>query len=263
MLKRFLLALSVSCVASAAAAAPVQPRCSTTITGSFADSCRDFAAHSSREISYVDLHYADGRVIRHRYIRSRHFTIDGGPGDELDLAKVKSGTTLQEFHCEAANAAPTARLEIETPPVDQVPGHCYDSSDGLICEQSVPRTAWTGPEQIPIFNGQRGFFEWGCGAFSDPSQCSYTFRFRGTSSSDPDADIASWTLDFGDGTSMSGAWSAPPTEVVHAYPLGRENCQGVANGVQQVCVITLTVTDSLGQSDSDTMLMIFLEQSPD
>jgi hypothetical protein len=62
---------------------------------------------------------------------------------------------------------------------------------------------------------------------------------------------------------MSGTWSAPPAEVAHAYPLGPGNCASVVYGVANVCVITLTVTDTAGQGDSDTMLMIFLDQSPD
>jgi hypothetical protein len=255
--------------AAPALAVPGNGKCSATITGSFADSCRDFAAHSSKDISYVTLHYVDGRVVKHERINRHHYAIDGAPGDEIDFARVKSGTTIEEFACEPANTAPTARLEIETPPVDQVLGHCYDYYDGLICEQSIPRTAWTGVAQIPDIGagqpgaGQPGFFQWGCGGFSDPSLCSFTVRFRGTGSSDPDADIASWSLAFGDGTSITGTWSAPPAEVAHAYPLGREGCAGGANSVSNVCVITLTVTDTAGQSDSDTMLMIFLDQSPD
>jgi hypothetical protein len=255
--------------AASAPAVAGNRKCSATITGSFADSCRDFAAHSSKDISYVKLHYADGRVVKHEHINSHHYAIDGGPGDELDFARVKSGTTIEEFACEASNTAPTALLEIQTPPVDQVIGHCYDYYDGLICEQSIPRPVWTGVAQIPDIGagqpgaGQPGFFQWGCGAFSDSSLCSPTVRFRGTGSSDPDADIASWSLTFGDGTSVSGTSSAPPAEVAHAYPLGRESCTGVVNSVSNVCVITLTVTDTAGQSDSDTILMIFLQQSPD
>lgn len=250
-----------------ARAAAGQARCpSATITGSFADSCREFAAHSTKNISYVKLYYADGRVVGHPHINSHHYAIDGGPGDEIDLARVRSGTTIQEFTCEASNEAPTARLEIQTPPVDQVVGHCWDFSDGLICEQSIPRTAWTGVAQVPDNGGLPGFFEWGCGAFSDFSQCPLVMRFRGIGSHDPDGDIASWSLDFGDGTSVSGTWSAPPSEVVHEYSghlPDAVNCTGVIGTVHNVCMVTLTVTDSAGQSDSDTMLMIFLNQSPD
>jgi hypothetical protein len=249
--------------ATPAGAAPAHANCSATITGSFADSCRDFAAHSSKDISYVKLYYADGRVVKHEHVNSHHYAIDGEAGDELTFARVKSGTTIQEFTCEPSNEAPTARLEIHTPPVDQVIGHCYDFSDGLICEQSIPRTDWTGTAQIPANGSVPGFFEWGCGAFSDPSECSFRFRFRGTGSTDPDGDIASWSLDFGDGSSLSGAWSAPPADVTHAYPLGPGNCSGVVNGVTNVCVVTLTVTDSAGQSDTNRLLMIFLPQSPD
>src|SRR5262245_30466543 len=177
-----------------AAAAPGHANCSATITGSFGDSCRDFAAHSSKDISYVKLYYADGRVVKHEHINRHHYAIDGGAGDELDFARVKSGTTIQDFACEASNQAPTARLEIHTPAVDQVVGHCWDFSDGLICEQSIPRTAWTGVAQIPDNGGVPGFFEWGCGAFSDFSQCPLAIRFRGIGSTDPDGDIASWSL---------------------------------------------------------------------
>ena len=253
--------------APAALAVPGTGNSAATITGSFADSCRDFAAHSSKDISFVELHYAGGGVVKDENINSPDHAIDGGPGDEIDLALVKSGTTIEEFACVPTNTAPEALLEIQTPPVDQVLGHCYDFSDGLICEQSIPRTAWTGTAQIPDNgDGEPDFFQWGCGGFSDFSQCSLTMRFRGAGSSDPDGDIASWSLDFGDGTAVSGAWNAPPTEVEHVYPgdlLTGIDCVGVVGTVTNVCVITLTVTDSAGQSDSDTMPMIFLNQSPD
>lgn len=254
--------------APAALAVPGGGNSAATITGSFADSCRDFAAHSSKDISFVELHYSSGSVVKDETISSPDWTIDGGPGGEIDFANVKSGTTIEEFACVPSNVAPTALLEIQTPPVNQViGGGCYDFSDGLICEQSIPRTAWTGTAQIPDNgDGEQDFFQWGCGSFSDFSQCSLTMRFRGTGSSDPDGDIASWSLDFGDGTAVSGTWSAPPAEVEHTYPgdlLTGIDCVGVVGTVTNVCVITLTVTDSTGQSDSDTMPMIFINQSPD
>ena len=254
--------------AAPALAVPGGGNSAATITGSFADSCRDFAAHSSKDISYVELHYAAGSVVKDETINSPDWAIDGGPGEEIDFANVKSGTTIEEFACVPSNVAPTARLEIQTPPVNQViGGGCYDFSDGLICEQSIPRTTWTGTAQIPDNgSGPDFFFQWGCGGFSDFSQCSLTMRFRGTGSTDPDGDIATWSLDFGDGTSVSGTWSAPPTEVTHEYPgdlLSGINCVGVVGTLTNVCLITLTVTDSAGQSDSDTMPMIFINQSPD
>ena len=241
--------------APAALAVPDGGNSAATITGSFADSCRDFAAHSSKDISYVELHYAGGSVVKDETINNPDWAIDGGPGEEIDFAAVKSGTTIQEFPCEPSNAAPTALLEIQTPPVDQTLETCYDwFSGGLLCEMSSPRTAWTSRSQIP--DPESGLFVWGCGALTDFSQCSLTMRFRGTGSSDPDGDIASWSLDFGDGTSVSGTWSAPPAEVAHEYPQFGSNCIGA-------CVVTLTVTDSAGQSDSDTIPMVFLDQSPD
>jgi hypothetical protein len=254
--------------APASLAIPGGGNSAAAITGSFADSCRDFAAHSSKDISFVEIHYTGGSVVKDESINSPDHAIDGGPGDEIDLALVKSGTTIEEFACVPSNTAPQALLEIQTPPVNQViGGGCYDFSDGLICEQSIPRTAWTGTAQIPDNgDGEPDFFQWGCGGFSDFSQCSLTMRFRGTGSNDPDGDIASWSLDFGDGTSVSGTWSAPPSEVVHEYPghlPSAVNCTGVIGTITNVCVVTLTVTDSAGQSDSDTMLMIFLDQSPD
>jgi hypothetical protein len=79
--------------------------------------------------------------------------------------------------------------------------------------------------------------------------------FRLTGSSDIDGDLTSWTLDFGDGTSVSGDWATGlPAEIAHDYTRG---C-GVT-----VCVITLTVTDSAGQSDSDVIRMAFVDLTPD
>ena len=247
----------------AALAHPGHGNRAATIAGSFADSCRDFAAHSNKDISFVELHYASGRVVRRGCIHRHDWSIDGGPGDELDFTKVKSGTTIEEFTCEANDAAPEALVEIQTPPIDQTLEQCYDFfSGGLACEQSSPRTDWTSAGQIPDDGGtESGLLHWGCGALTDPSLCPPTVSFRGIGSSDADGDIASWTLDFGDGTSISGTWCAPPAEVAHAYAPGGAGCSSIGNG--NVCVITLTVTDSAGQSASDTMRMVFVDQTPD
>jgi hypothetical protein len=254
--------------APAALATPGGGNSAATITASFADSCRDFATHSSKDISYVDFHYVDGRLVKDESISSHDYAIDGGAGDELAFAIVKSGTTSEQFDCVQSNDAPTALLEIQTPPLDQTVEHCYDFfAGGLDCEQSSPRTDWTNTSQIPDVGGnESGFLHWGCGGFGDPSLCSWTFTFRGIGSSDPDSDIASWSLDFGDGTSTSGSWgTAPPAEVAHEYATdasGHLNCNGVVNSVSGVCVVILTVTDSAGQSDSDVMWMGFVDQTP-
>jgi hypothetical protein len=92
------------------------------------------------------------------------------------------------------------------------------------------------------------------------SECSFTISFRGIGSIDPDGDISSWSLDFGDGTSVSGDWSTmPPTEVAHQFAV--DGCQG--NSLFGLCVITLTVTDSAGQTHSDKIVMAFVDQTPD
>ncbi len=80
-------------------AGPVRAAPTATITGSFTDSCRDFAARSSKDISHVVINYADGRVVKDETIDSRDWSIDGGLGDEISSARVKSGRTVQPFDC--------------------------------------------------------------------------------------------------------------------------------------------------------------------
>ena len=236
-----------------------------TITGSFSDSCRDFTSHATKvgsqqgkDISHVEIHYADGRTVKDETINSPDYSLDGGAGGEIDFAIVKSGTTSERFDCVQENSPPTALLEIKTPPVCNA-----FFAGGLACEQSAARTDWTRTTQIPNDGGsESGFFHWGCGGFSDRSLCQFTISFRGTSSSDPDNDIVSWSIDFGDGTSGSGSWSTdPPIEVAHGYT--GFSCVGFGTFGDNVCPVTLMVTDSVGQSDSDTMVMGFVDQSPD
>jgi hypothetical protein len=262
MITRILVAMLAGSVATPAAHMPQQRgNSAATITGAFADSCRDFAARSSKDISHVEIHYVSGTAVKDESINGHDYGIDGSAADEIAFAVVKSGTTSEQFDCLPANTAPTALLEINTPPVDQTLETCYDffgGSSGLLCEQSSPRTAWTSRSQIP--DSGSGLFNWGCGGLSLPSLCSMTMSFRGSGSSDPDGDIVSWSLDFGDGTSVGGNWStALPTEISHEYvrnPFGGLNCLGS-------CAITLTVTDSAGQSDSDVIVMVFIDQGPD
>ena len=58
-----------------------------TIRGSFADSCRDFAAHSTKDISHVELRYADGRVTKDESIETPDYSLDGAAGDELGFRR--------------------------------------------------------------------------------------------------------------------------------------------------------------------------------
>jgi hypothetical protein len=195
--------------AAAAGACPFPGKGVATITASFADSCRDVVARSSKDISFVAIHYADGRVVKDETVGSRDFALDGAPGDEIAHVVVKSATTRQRFDCTASNAVPTAAVEA----------------------RGLREDDWVGDGTL--FCGGAGL--------PDPNPC-LTFRFRGTNSSDPDNDIATWSIDFGDGTSATGSWSTePPADVAHAYP---------GDGIYAA---VLTVTDAAGQTSSDTI----------
>jgi PKD domain len=226
-------------LAAVAAACPDPGHGAATITGSFSDGCRDFAARSRKDISYVELHYVDGRVVKRERINRRHYSIDGGAGDELDFAVVKSGTTKTTFACPRTNGPPSANLEILGP--------CDVLGDGtLSCDADQPRSGWIWSRP------GNGLVFWGC---NDDQFCSGRPTdpgFRGIGSTDPDGDIVSWSLDFGDGAVTGGSWTAdPPAEVVHAYPPFPE-----AFAIRPT--VTLTVTDSAGQSDSDAMTLEFI-----
>jgi hypothetical protein len=248
----------LSCLAAPleASAAPGGRNSAATIMAAFADSCRAFVARSSKDISHVELHYADGRVVKDESIGAHDYAVDGDPGDELELAIVKSGTTSTLFDCATESHPPVARLEIATPAGRTIEA-CFDFfAGGLICEQSTPRAAWTSAEQVPDAGGSdSGLFHWGCGSLTDFSQCSFTITFRGVDSFDPDGDIATWSLDFGDGTSTGGGWdAAPPAQIAHEY---------AQDGCSNTCVVILTVTDATGQSASASMRMVFVDLTPD
>ncbi len=269
------IALALVLVATLASAGLAEAsRGPATITGSFADGCRDLTSHATkvylqldRDISYVEITYADGRVVKDETVNSPVYSLDGAAGDEIDFAIVKSGWTRERFDCRQENRPPTALLELKTPPVDQTIGHCFDFSfGGLACQHAAPRTDWTNATQIPDDGGSdSGLLHWVCGALGETSPCVFAFAVsvRGTSSSDPDNDIASWSIDFGDGTSASGSWSTnPPTEITHDYSF--TNCVGTDTfPFPSACPVTLTVTDSAGQSDSDTIVMASLDLTPD
>jgi hypothetical protein len=227
-----------------------------TITGSFGDSCRDFTAQSSKDISHVEINYADGRVIKDETTTSPDYAIDGNAGDEIDSVDVKSGTTIETFTCPRTNSPPTALFEVETPE------SCFTWDDGLVaCDGRTARTSWTR-STVPTYGyGVVQFFcqwpddqacvehEMPCGQLDFYSLCRVTYNFRGTSSTDPDGDITSWSIDFGDGTSAGGDWATnPPTEVFHEYLI--HHCPTCHRDPA-----TLTVTDSAGNTDSDAQLV--------
>ena len=216
----------------------------TTITGSFADACRDLAVQSGKDISHVEIHYAGGRVVKDETINRRVFSIDGGIGDEIDFAIVKSGTTRQTLTCPRSIEPPTAILEIQTPPL----AGClyFPWPEYPTCRADDPRTDWSRQP-----DGTIGFL------FLAPyPEATRTFVFRASSSTDPDSDIATWSIEFGDGTSTSGAWATEaPTTVVHVYSVS-----SLFTGLQTV---TLTVTDAAGHSDTETMTLAAIDATPD
>jgi DNA-binding beta-propeller fold protein YncE len=72
-----------------------------------------------------------------------------------------------------------------------------------------------------------------------------TWTFRATHSSDPERRLASWRVDFGDGTSKTGAFAAaPPSAVVHRYTTA---------GFYRV---VLTVTDRAGRTAHDVAFIL-------
>ena len=226
-----------------------------SITASFGDSCRDFAASSSKDISHVELHYVDGRITKDETINTPDYAIQGDAGDELDFAVVKSGTTTKTFSCPRTNTPPTALLEVETPEV------CFTWDDGKVaCDGTSARTAWTRSTTAFGYGLVSFFCGWPddqacvqhqmpCEQKDSYSLCRMTYTFRGSSSIDPDNDIVTWSIDFGDGTSLSGNWDTnPPTEVSHEFLI--HHCPTCTRDP-----VKLTVTDSAGQTDSDAQFV--------
>jgi hypothetical protein len=83
-----------------------------------------------------------------------------------------------------------------------------------------------------------------CGGFTTNDVIGFAsfYCFRGTNSSDPDGNITSWTLDFGDGSPVSeGSWPMPNQTHVYA--------QSAASAAYSV---TLTITDAGGLTSSDS-----------
>ena len=141
-------------------------------------------AHSSKDISYVELHYADGPIVRDETIASPDYAIDGGAGDEIDFATVKSGTTTETFDCVLQNSRPTAILEVETPV-------CFTWPDGLVdCDGRTARTTWSHSATDLGYGEIRFFCGWPddqscvehvmpCEQVDFYSACRVTYTFRG------------------------------------------------------------------------------------
>jgi hypothetical protein len=75
------------------------------------------------------------------------------------------------------------------------------------------------------------------------SSTSHAYCFRGTNSTDPDNNITTWSIDFGDSTSTGDQsfTGNPPTSVTHTY------------GGTSTYTVVLTVTDAGGLTSTDTL----------
>lgn len=244
-----LRAAIVALTATLAYAVPAQAGPQATIIGTFADACRDFTAHSTKDISNVVLHRADGRVVKDEAIAAPDYSIDGGVGDEIVTSVVKSGTTTKRFTCDQGSA-PVAVLEIRlspncqpyTPPSTGEPFYwCHDGTN------NSQRTVFVDPGDLNV--------QLGC--LPADALC-FAVTFRATNSTDPDGDIAGWSIAFDDGGIAEGGWAAtPPDEVTHEYAAAWQAC------ATAYCHITLTVTDSQGRTATDSVGLAFFDITPD
>ncbi len=185
--------------------------------------------------------YVNRKTVAGGVITQRALELRGPGGASVVLAEAVAGVE----RCEQPDGPPTAVLELETAPIspdeDGPAGSCYAGQHpDLFCFYEDPRSVWTRFTTGTVYFG-----------FCADNQCqpddTFSFSFRGTISTDPGDDIASWSIDFGDGTSTGiQDWAtAPPTTITHAYDLNDFNDNFV--------VVTLTVTDAAGESDSEAM----------
>jgi hypothetical protein len=248
--RAFLIATALVAAAATVAPAPVGAAPGAAITGTFAESCRTFLAHSSKDISHVQVHYADGRVVKDEAISSPDYALQGSTGDEITSIVVKSSTTMTSFSCTPRSSAPTAYLEILVHEGCDPDG--FGSPPYMLCHAAAPRSVWARPGGVSEGNIQIGVTR------EADVLPQVTWSFRGTTSSDPDNDIANWTIDFGDGSPpIGGSWTiSPPVEVTHTFASCLENV---------ACTVTvgLTVTDAAGQRATDTLTIHFFDTTPD
>lgn len=184
---RIWLAVGVSLGATVSIGGHADARSGASITASFADSCRDVAAHATKDISHVVIRYADGRDVKVESIDGPDYAIDGGPGDEIVSMTVKASVTIKTFDCHQTGNPPVALVETRRCGF----GVCGD---------------WTSLDSDGSHER--------CSHALDP------IPFRGIGSTDLDGDIESWSIDFGDGGApVRGLWAtSPPVDVGHLFP---------------------------------------------
>lgn len=83
--------------ATARANAP-SPKSEAEISAAFGADCTDFSASSSKDISYVEVHFGDGRVVKDESTTSPGYSYDGA--DAIAAVVIKSGTTVQTLTCQ-------------------------------------------------------------------------------------------------------------------------------------------------------------------
>ena len=92
------LILIMTMAGSAGAAGP-SPKSAADISVGFSADCMDLTALSSKDISFVEIHFADGTAIKDEPTASPWYSYDGGV--VITDVSIKSGTTLQTFDCTA------------------------------------------------------------------------------------------------------------------------------------------------------------------
>ncbi len=92
-----------------AAAADPSPKSQAQISVTFSADCTDFTAGSSKDISFVEVHFSDGTVVKDESMASPQYS--SGGGDLIGSVVVKSGTTEQTFTCEVVEVPPDPGLD--------------------------------------------------------------------------------------------------------------------------------------------------------
>ena len=84
-------------VGTASAYGP-SPKSEAEISVAFGADCTDFVAASSKDISYVEIHFGDGNVVKDESMTAPGYSYDGPA--LIASAVIKSGTTVQTFTCQ-------------------------------------------------------------------------------------------------------------------------------------------------------------------